>query len=322
MSVIVFTILLLICGAVDIPSGDVFNILIGDENIKKSWKIIVLESRLPLALTSMICGAALSVSGLMLQTTFRNPLAGPSIMGISAGASLGVAIALLALGASAGPLGSMIGAFAGAAIILVIISFLSSVLKNSLGLLIVGIMISYLANSIVSLLNFFASAEGIRNFTLWGMGSFSSVTLTELPWLMTCIIVALLIAIFLAKPLNAMLLGDRYMTTMGYNIQLIRTTLLGISGMLTAVVTAFCGPIGFIGLVVPHIARMLFATSMHNILLPASALLGAAIAQLCALIAILPSNFGMIPVNVITPIIGVPIIVYIMVNSRKLKYFN
>lgn len=318
----------LLTGGVPIPARDVLGALLGDEGVKASWRTIVVEARLPFAVTALLAGAALSVAGLMLQTTFRNPLAGPSIMGISSGASLGVAVIVLGdggLGLTGGSLAmgsAIVGALLGAAAILLLLSLFSSVLKSTLGLLIIGIMISYLSNSLVSLLNFFAPAEGVRNFMLWGMGSFSAVTLRELPWMALTVTAMLAASCLVAKPLNAMLLGDRYMATMGYRVARTRSLILLISGTLTAVATAFCGPIGFIGLVVPHIARLLFSTSMHNVLLPGCIILGAATALLCALLSVLPASAGIIPINIITPIIGVPVIVYIMVNSRKLKYFN
>lgn len=328
VAAVVLFALMLVCGPVRIPLRQVGDILLGLGAEKSTWETIVLESRLPMAVTAILAGSALSVAGLILQTTFRNPLAGPSILGISSGASLGVAIVMLSfasvpmLSDLARTAGALVGALAGSAVTLLALIAFSSVLKGSLSLLIVGIMVSYLASSLISLLNFFAPPDDVRSFVVWGMGSFSSVTSQELPLLAGVSLILLLAAWGYAKPLNAMLLGDRYLSTMGYSVRGLRSAMLIISGLLTAVITAYCGPIGFLGLIVPHIARLLLSTSNHFQLIPACILLGAAVSLGCTLLSILPSDFGVIPINAITPIAGVPIIVYILLNSKKLKYFN
>ena len=317
----------LIIGSVSIPFNEVFNILIGNEATRKTWEIIVIETRLPMACTAMLAGAALSVAGLLLQTTFDNPLAGPSILGVSTGSSLGVAIVMLALGGSIGhSLGSYVsilaGALLGAGIIILALLAFSSIVKSSIMLLIIGILVSHLASSAISLLNFFSTQEGVHSFVIWGLGNFSGVTFERLPIFASLIIIALGLSLLLVKPLNALLLGTRYAENLGVNIRATRNKLLILSGILTAVVTAFCGPIGFIGLIVPHIARLALKSSNHIILLPATALCGAVIALLCSLISVLPISSGVIPINAITPIIGVPIIIYIILNRKRILYFN
>ncbi|MBR6639402.1 MAG: iron ABC transporter permease [Muribaculaceae bacterium] len=317
----------LIIGSVNIPFNEVLNILIGNEATRKTWEIIVLETRLPMACTAMLAGAALSVAGLLLQTTFDNPLAGPSILGVSTGSSLGVAIVMLALGGSIGHnLGSYVsilfGALLGAGIIILTLLAFSSIVKSSIMLLIIGILVSHLASSAISLLNFFSTQEGVHSFVIWGLGNFSGVTFERLPIFASLIIISLSLSLLLVKPLNALLLGARYAENLGVNIRSTRNKLLVLSGILTAVVTAFCGPIGFIGLIVPHIARLALKSSNHVVLLPATALCGAVIALLCSLISVLPISSGVIPINAITPIIGVPIIIYIILNRKRILYFN
>lgn len=318
----------LIFGSVDIPAEQVFRSLFGLEVENEVWDVIVFESRLPMAITAVLSGAALAVSGLLLQTTFNNPLADPSILGISTGSSLGVAIVILAFG---GMLSAMTttyyasivaGAIIGAIAVMLLLLAFSTVVKSSTMLLIVGILISYLTSSAISLLNFFATQEGVHSFVIWGLGNFSGVTLDKMPFFAFIVLVSLLGSILLIKPLNALLLGNRYAESMGLNITRTRNSILFISGVLTAIITAYCGPIGFIGLVVPHIARLTLHTSNHTIILPATILMGAITGLLCALISILPSRTEILPLNAITPIIGVPVIIYIILERKRLHYFN
>ncbi len=321
----------LLIGSVDIEANAIFNILCRRGCDNAAWEAIVLHSRLPMIATAALSGAALSVSGLLLQTAFNNPLAGPSILGVSTGASFGVAVVMLATGSAIGGMLSetmgfymavLIGAFVGAGIVLIVLLLFSSLVHSATMLLIIGILVSYLASSAVSLLNFFATEEGVHSYVIWGMGNFSGVSSEQLPLFATIILLTLALSSLLVKPLNAMLLGTRYAENLGVNTKQMRNMLLLITGILTAVVTAFCGPIGFIGLVVPHIARLLLNTSNHNRLIPATILSGAAVALLCTLISVLPKSYGVIPINAITPIIGVPIIIYIIINRRKIQYFN
>ena len=317
-------------GSVNIPAEAVWHILTGNEVEKASWSFIVWESRLPQAITALLCGMALAASGLMLQTTFNNPLADPSILGISSGASLGVALVMLAGAGTitagvftlSGFLSVIIGAFIGSMLVMGIILFFSTLIKNSIMLLIIGIMIGYITSSAISLLNFFSTAEGVHSYMIWGMGNFGGVSLQQLPFFSVVTVAGLLITILLIKPLNALLLGTRYAENLGINIRRTRNLLLVATGLLTATTTAFCGPISFIGLAVPHIARLMLGTSNHNSLLPVTMLTGGAIALLCNFICILPGEAGIIPLNAVTPVIGAPIIIYVIVNQRKIQYFN
>ena len=320
----------LVFGSVDIPMRDIVAILTGNGCGNKAWDIIILQSRIPMIITAALAGAALSISGLLLQTTFNNPLAGPSILGVSSGAGLGVAIVILALGGSIGGLlgenvGSymaiLVGALLGAGMVLAVLIAFSSIVRSNTMLLIIGILVSYLTSSVVQLLNSVASEEGVHNYVAWGFGNFSGVSVGQMPLYAGIIIAALVGAALMVKPLNAMLLGARYARNLGINVSRSRNILLLITGVLTAVVTAFCGPIGFIGLAVPHIARLSLGTSNHSRLIPATILAGADIALLCALVSVINPH-GIIPINAITPIIGVPIILYIILNRRRIQYFN
>ncbi len=315
-----FFALVLGVGAVRIPVHDVFASLFGGE-VKDTYRYIILQSRLPLALTAILAGSALSAAGLIMQTTFRNPLAGPSILGVSSGASLGVA--LLSLPVVAGLGGTVlpiVGAILGAAMVVALLSVFSGFMKSGLSLLIVGIMISYLCSALISLLNFFAPATDVKQFAVWGMGSFSAVTLSSLPLPAISIGLLLIISLMLSKPLNALLLGERYAGTMGYNVRTLRTVLLIVSGLLTAIITAYCGPIGFIGLIVPHIARLCLHSASHSVIMPASIVLGALIALLCAFLTVIPGGWGVLPINAVTPVLGVPVILYLLLNSRRLVF--
>ncbi|MGL5981264.1 MAG: iron chelate uptake ABC transporter family permease subunit [Phocaeicola sp.] len=320
----------LLFGAVNIPLEAVWNTLLGNEVEKASWTFIVWESRLPQAFTALFCGSALAVSGLLLQTAFNNPLAGPSILGITSGSSLGVALIMLASGGVltagsftlSGFLPVILGAFIGSMVVMSLLLFLSSLVKSSIMLLIMGIMIEYITNSAISLLNFFSTAEGVHSYMIWGMGNFSGVSFQQLPYFILFVSMGLLLSILLIKPLNAMLLGVRYAENLGVNIRRTRNLLLLTTGLLTAITTAFCGPISFLGLAVPHIARLLLGTSNHNSLLPMTLLLGGAVALLCNLICVLPSQTSIIPLNAVTPILGAPVILYVIINQRKIQYFQ
>jgi len=315
----------LLFGSVDIPPADVWQAVCGGETSKASWTYIVIQTRVPVAVTALLAGAALAVAGLLMQTTFDNPLAGPSILGISTGSSLGVAIVMLAMGGSAGVWGHaavLTGALVGALAVILILLSLSSLLRSATMLLIVGILIGYLASSAISLLNFFSTREGVHAYVIWGMGNFSGVTTDVLPLFSALVLLLILAACAYIKPLNALLLGTRYAESAGVSIRATRNGILFISGALTAVVTAWCGPIGFIGLVVPHVARLALHTSNHRSLLPATALCGAATGGLCQWLSVAPGQWGVIPVNAITPLVGIPIIIYIIVRRRSIFYFN
>ena len=314
----------LIVGSVRIPLADVCDILFDKFEGKESWKYIVMENRLPQALTAMLCGASLAVCGLMLQTAFRNPLAGPDVFGISSGAGLGVAIVMLFLGGSvsttlftvSGFLAILTSAFIGAIVVTMLILFLSTMVRNSVLLLVVGLMVGYVSSSAVALLNFFASEEGVKSYMVWGMGNFGGVSMDHMLLFALLCLVGIIASIFLIKPLNIMLLGTQYAESLGINIRQIRNLLLVTVGLLTAVTTAFCGPVSFIGLAIPHISRLLFHTDNHQILLPGTVLTGAVIALFCNLICYLPGELGIIPLNAVTPLIGAPVIIYVIIKRR------
>ena len=314
----------LVMGSVHIPAADVFSIIMGDETVKPSWRFIVLESRLPQAITAMFCGGALAVCGLLLQTAFRNPLAGPGIFGISSGAGLGVALIMLMLGGSlsigsvsmTGFVAVLAAAFLGAMSVMGLIFFFSTLVRSHVMLLIIGIMIGYISNSAISLLNFFATDEGVKSYMVWGMGSFGNVSMSLMPVFVIVTLLGFAGTLLLIKPLNALLLGDRYAENLGVNIQRTRNWLLFVTGLLTAITTTFCGPVAFIGLAVPHMVRLVFITSNHRILLPATILMGAVVALLCNLICFLPGEAGVIPLNAVTPLIGAPVIIYVILKGR------
>lgn len=311
----------LIYGAVRIPVGDVLSILTGTFEGKGTWQSIVLQSRLPQAITAAVAGAGLAVSGLMLQTLFRNPLAGPSILGISDGANLGVAIAMIYLSVSS-YLSIIASAFIGAGCVLLLIIRFSAKVKSNVMLLIIGIMIGYLASSVISILNYRASADKVHQYVMWGMGDFSGVSLDKLPCFAAVAGAGLLMAVLLIKPLNALLLGETYAANLGINIRRARILILFCTGILAATVTAFCGPVSFIGLAVPHIARLTTGTSNHNRLVPVTILTGACIALICNLLTILPGSNQVLPLGAITPIICAPVIIYVIVNRNNIHYFN
>ncbi len=308
-------------GSVSIPADDIVRILTGQQ-VKASWQFIILESRLPQALTATLAGGALAVSGLLLQTAFRNPLAGPSVFGINSGAGLGVALVMLLLGGSisagsvslSGFVAVLLAAFIGAMLVMAIIFFFSLMVRNNVMLLIIGIMIGYISNSAISLLNFFATDEGVKSYMVWGMGSFGGVSMKMMPVFATVTLLGLLGSVLLIKPLNALLLGDRYAENLGINILHIRNWLLVVIGLLTAIVTAFCGPVAFIGLAVPHITRLFLHTDNHRVLLPSTILMGAIVALLCNILCVLPGEHGVIPLNAVTPLIGAPVIIYVIVK--------
>ena len=292
-------------GSVNIPWQDVGAIISGSQT-DETYRYILLESRLPAAIAALLSGAALATSGLLLQTAFRNPLAdlGVGFLGDAGNYAIGGFLAIL------------IAAFIGAMVVMGIITFFSAIVRSHTVLLIIGLMVGYLASSAISLLNFFSTAEGVKSYMVWGMGSFGNVSSQQMMFFIPLALIALAASLLLVKPLNAMLLGEQYAENLGFNIRRLRMVLLIITGLLTAVVTAFCGPIAFIGLATPHIARLIIGTENHRRLLPVTMLMGAAIALLCNLFCTLPSDGGIIPLNAVTPLFGAPVIIYVLVKKR------
>ncbi len=308
-------------GSVHIPASEVWGALTGNASVPDGIRFIVLESRLPAAVTALLTGGALGVCGLLLQSYFRNPLAGPSILGITNGANLMVAIVTLGgLGAASSWAGAMpltiLAALAGAFAILLLLLALGKVVHNSVTLLIVGMLLSYLTSAIITLLGYHASATGVQNLMLWGMGNFNGVGISSLPWFSALILLTLLTSALLIKPLNGWMMGELYAQSIGINIRRTRLLLLLISGILAAVTTAWTGPIAFVGLSMPHVARMLTRTDDHRRLLPASLLLGSLCCSLCLLISTLPDGGSILPINALTPIFGVPVILYVLIQKK------
>ncbi|MFZ1237010.1 MAG: iron ABC transporter permease [Prevotella sp.] len=324
VGILILLIINLIVGSVKIPIMDVVNILFGEKPEKDSWRFIVMEARFPQAVTAILCGSSLAVSGLMLQTAFKNPLADPSIFGINSGAGLGVALVMLLMGGNlsssmfsiGGFMAILLAAFVGAMTVTGIIFFFSNVVRNNIMLLIIGIMIGYLASSAITLLNFFATQEGVKSYLIWGMGNFGNVSLKQLPLFSGITFIGLFGAVLMIKPLNAMLLGERYAKNLGINVLVVRNWLLIVTGLLTAITTAFCGPIAFIGLAVPHMARLILGTENHRLLMPITLLMGSMVALFCNLVCYLPGDLGIIPLNAVTPLIGAPVIIYIISKNK------
>lgn len=317
----------LLTGSVHIPLKDAFEILFFHSEEHIIWQNILFKSRLPQTFTALMAGAALSASGLQMQTLFRNPLAGPSVLGISAGASLGVAFLVLFFkgiaGASlseAGWIGSVgvtAAAFAGAMGVLAIIVMASKKVSSNTVLLIIGIMIGYAGSSLVGVLKFYSDQADLKNYVIWGLGSFSDVASAELPYLIAVLALILVVSLFFVKHMNLYLLGERYAQNLGVNIRHIRFILIMLSGLLVAITTAYTGPIAFLGLAVPHITRHIFVTSDHRLLLPFTMLTGAIIALLCNAIARLPGFDGALPINTITSVIGAPIVIWVILKQRN-----
>ena len=315
----------LMTGSVSIPCSAVWHIFVGDEAVvSESWRFIILESRLPQMVTAMLSGACLATAGLMMQTVFRNPLAGPDVFGINGGAGLGVALVMLLAGGSVtlgtlgvtGNVAILAAAFAGAMAVMAIILFSSTLVRDGVMLLVIGIMVGYLSSSVVTLLNYSATEQGIRSFMLWGMGSLDGVTPSLLPLYVTITLSALVLSLFMVKPLNLLSLGDNYARNLGLNTRRARNYALLLTGLLTAVVTAYCGPIAFIGLAVPHIARLLTVTDDMRRLLPITMLTGAVVTMACHLLCFVPGEAGMLPLNAVTPLIGAPVIIYVIIRKR------
>ena len=312
-------------GSVSIPVNEVWNIITCAKTPQnETYQFIVIESRLPQSITAVLCGTALSVSGYLLQRVFRNALAGPSLLGVDAGAMLGVAIVMLSTNDIIGFMAFnntafpfyLLMALAGAFIVLTLVLLASKILTNNVLVLIVGLLVSYLVNSFISLLNFFAGAERLQAFYIWGLGSFGYVSWNEMPLFLSLVCAGILGAVLLIKPINLWNLGDHYATAMGLNVRLTRTLMLLVAGLLTACSVAFCGPIGFIGLAVPHLVMIFLRQENSRIVLPFVVLTGIVVALTCNILSCLPFHGMVLPLNVITPWIGAPVIIWLIVKHR------
>lgn len=335
-TILLLLILLIIClflflnmvlGSVHIPMSAVWHILTDQGEEPQTWQNIIWKSRFPQALTALVAGAGLSISGLQMQTVFRNPLAGPSVLGISSGASLGVAFVVLfsgSIGSVAlshlgfiGEVALSIAAIVGSLSVMALIVFASHKVKGNVTLLIIGVMIGYLANAIIGILKYFSVEEDIKTYVIWGLGSFSRVSGNQMMLFVTIMAVLIPLSFLLVKTLNLLLLGDGYARNLGLNIKRARILVITCSGVLTAIVTAYCGPIIFLGLAVPHLCRVVFQTSDHRILMPACLVMGAALALACNLIARMPGFEGALPVNSVTALIGAPVVASVLFRKRK-----
>ena len=323
----VFFLLNLLLGSVSIPLRAICEMLLGSEEQPVVWQNILWKSRVPQALTALVAGAALSVSGLQMQTVFRNPLADPSVLGVSAGASLGVAFVVLLSGALGGVALSRLGylgeialsvaAILGSLSVLALIVFISTKVKGNVTLLIIGVMIGYVANAIIGVLKFFSVEEDIRAYVIWGLGSFARVSGDQMLLFVTLMALLIPLSFLLIKTMNLLLLGSNYARNLGLNIHRARLLVILSAGILVAIVTAYCGPIMFIGLAVPHLARTLFRSSDHRVLMPATVLIGATLALACNLIARMPGFEGALPLNSVTALIGAPVVASVLFRKRK-----
>lgn len=326
ISILVFFILNLLLGSVKIPVDSIVNILMGGSGESEIWRNIVMKSRVPQALTAIMAGAGLAVSGLLMQTVFHNPLAGPSVLGISSGASLGVAFVVLLSGSIGGVALSKLGvvgevtitlaAVGGSLLVMALIAFVSQKVRGNVTLLVMGVMIGYIANAVIGVLKFFSAEEDIRAYVIWGLGSFARVSGGQTTVFVVLMLLLLPLSFLLIKTLNLLLLGDSYAKNLGLNIKRARLLVISCAGVLVAVVTAYCGPIVFLGLAVPHICRGIFHTSNHAVLLPASMLAGASLALICNLMARMPGFEGALPVNSVTALVGAPVVIWVLFHKR------
>ena len=330
-SILILLLLLLLLvnislGSVSIPIKDVFKNLIGENSSKETWDYIIINYRLPKAITATIVGIGLSVSGLLMQTLFRNPLAGPDVLGLSSGGSLGVAIivmgaALLPMGLSAvllSSIGIILASSLGSFLVLLAVLAVSQRLRDTMAILIVGLMFASLTSAIVGTLTYFSTAEQLQKFTFWSMGNLGNLSWSSIGILSICVVIGLLLSLVSIKPLNALLLGENYARSLGMNYKRTRLIIILVTSILAGSITAYAGPIAFIGLAVPHIAKLVFQTSSHTILFWATLLLGAIIMLICDSISQLPGSDLTIPINAVTSFFGAPIVIWLLIRKRKM----
>ncbi|CAL2101812.1 Iron ABC transporter [Tenacibaculum sp. 190130A14a] len=326
VSLFVFAFLNLSLGSVAIPPKEIFNILLGGIPFKESWETILLNYRLPKTITAILVGSGLSISGLLMQTLFRNPLAGPFVLGISSGASLGVAVLILGSGLFGGFLGNAlvsswstaIASSLGSFLVLLAVIAAANKVRNTMSILIIGLMFGSLTSAIISVLSYFSEAEQIQQYVFWSFGSLGNLSWNELSVFFVIYIVGIGALFSVIKPLNSFLLGENYAKSLGINIKKSRNIILLVTSLLTGVITAFAGPIAFVGIAVPHIAKMFFSSSNHKILIPAAALTGAIILLICDSIAQLPTSEFTLPINAITSLFGAPIVIWLLVRKKKI----
>jgi len=315
-------------GSVSIPIKDVFNSLTGGNSTKETWQYIIIDYRLPKAIAAILVGMGLSISGLLMQTLFRNPLAGPYVLGLSSGASLGVATVIL--GAAFLPpflasfllssYGIVLASSLGSFLVLLAVLAISQKLRDTMAILIVGLMFGSLTSAIVGTLTYFSTAEQLQKFTFWSLGNLGNLSWTSILILSLCVAIGLLLSLFSIKPLNALLLGENYARSLGMNYEKTRLIIILATSILAGSITAYAGPIAFIGLAVPHIAKLVFQTSNHTILFWSTLLFGAIIMLVCDSISQLPGSDITLPINAVTSIFGAPIVIWLLIRKRKLMY--
>lgn len=313
----------LFVGTTSVPVADTVSALLGLPSTDEA-ALVVLHSRLPEAVVALFAGGGLAVAGLVMQTLFANPLADPSLLGVNAGASLGVAIAMLLFGGSvaaagvvvSGRLLMLVAAFAGAFAVMLVLMFCARLMRGRLQLLVTGVMLSFVISAVIAILSFFASAQGVQTFVVWGLGTFSGIPAAQLPLLVAGVAVGVAGILLLAKPLNALLLGEAYAQNLGVSVASVRAALLVFAGLLSAVITAFCGPISFVGLAVPHGVYALCRTVDHRRLVPMCFLGGSCVALCCNALARTVSDYSVLPVNTLTPLFGVPVVMALLLRGR------
>lgn len=328
--VLVLFLINLALGSVDIPVQDIISILIGNGSEREAWELIITNIRLPRSFTAILAGSALSIGGLQMQTLFRNPLAGPSVLGITAGASLGVAIVMLAAGTitsifaiqQLSTLGSwliVIAASIGSSLVLLLILAISTRIRDNVTLLIIGLMIANMTIALVSIWQYFSKPEQIQDYLIWTFGSLGGVTMNQVLILLVVVGIGSLIAFFLSKPLNGLLLGENYARSMGFSVHRARIWIIVSTSLLAGCITAFCGPIGFVGIAVPHLTRSLLGSNDHRILIPSTFLMGAILMLGCDIIAQVPGSSTTLPISAVTSLIGSPVVVWVIVQRKNLQ---
>lgn len=329
-SIILFGLDLLL-GSVSIPFNEIIKILFVGDATKESWQIIILESRLPKAIAAILCGSALSVAGLKMQTLFKNPLAGPYILGISSGAGLGVAIFIMGLSflglstasiSSFSNIGIIAASIIGSTLVLLLLLTIINRLKDIMTVLILGVMIGSVITALIGVIQYFSYDAQLKSFIMWTMGDLSSITNSQLSVLAPIIVIGLILSFIISKPLNAYLMGEDYAKSIGVNIKKTRILIVIITAILAGSITAYCGPIGFVGIVVPHLARMFTKTYNHSMLTPITALLGVNILLIADIISQLPGSEKSLPINSITSLIGIPFIIWIIFKNKKISNLN
>jgi iron complex transport system permease protein len=314
-------------GSITIPFKEVYTSLTGGQSSKSTWEYIIINYRLPKAITAVLVGMGLSISGLLMQTLFRNPLAGPYVLGLSSGASLGVAFVILGAsvlpsflsGILLSPYGIVLASTLGSTSVLLLVLLVSQRLRDTMAILIVGLMFGSFTSAVVGVLTYFSSAEQLQKFTFWSMGNLGNLSWPSILILTICVLLGLFLSLLSIKPLNALLLGENYAKSMGLNFNKARLVILLATGILTGSITAYAGPIAFVGLAVPHIAKLVFQTSNHSVLFWSTLLFGAATMLICDVVSQMPGMEITLPINAITSILGAPVVIWLLVRKRNFK---